>query len=496
MSKKTPTNGARGSNFVDEIIKITGFLMGISFRGIQQVLSAYPMAWFMVFIWTWVSVLLVYWDYKHLMFANYFFPNLFSPSTIELLIDYMPQAKVVHTLILAIFPMGFFGFIYALIVKDPRKEAVEAINHLGLKTAQDKTPQVHKVIELDEFRKKVLVSSIGIGVDKYLQRKSDLEMSFKATVESIRTTENNKYIEILTTRRVIPRMLPFRNCVSAINEEFIFPIGDSLGGLLTQSLFSLPHMMVAGASGGGKSNFFKQSIVSLMRTTPRLQVYLLDLKKGVESAEFEGLPNVSIAKTETEASILLAKLREEMNERFEILKRAKRTSINPEIDKKDVILIAVDEASVLYSKTRVSKQKARNAAEARELTDDLAKLGRAARMHLIIATQKVTTESIDTKIQENMGGRICFKANTLQGSLTVLGNKMAYELPDIKGRAVWGNGTTFVEVQTPFISDDVLKDEIKSIHQEFIDGKRKSYSQPFSAEAMLESEKPEDTDEE
>ena len=378
-------------------------------------------------------------------------------------------------------------------MRDPRKDATEAIGHLGFKTAQDKAPQVSKVVELDEFRKKILVSSVGIGVDRYLQRKSDLEMSLRSTIESIRPTANNKYIEILTTDRTIPMMVPYRNCLATLTEPLSFPIGESLGGLLMQSLTSLPHLMIAGASGGGKSNCFKQIIVSLNRTTPRLQIYLLDLKRGVETAEFECLPNVSIAKTEAEASILLAKLREEMNERFEILKKAKRTSIDPELDKRDVIVIAVDEASVLYGKTKVSKAKARNATEARELTDDLAKLGRAAKMHLIIATQKVTTESIDTKIQENMGGRICFRANTLQGSMTVLGNKMAYELPDIKGRAIWGNGTTFVELQTPLISDKVLKDEIALLAAEFKEGKRKPFRIPFTAQAIVEGEEQAET---
>jgi S-DNA-T family DNA segregation ATPase FtsK/SpoIIIE len=360
---------------------------------------------------------------------------------------------------------------------------------LGLKTANDKEPKVFKVIQLDEYRKKILISSVGVGVDRYIAKKSDLEMSLRSTIENIGTTENNKFIEILTTDRIIPTMLPYRNCLSALADSMQFPLGDSLGGLLVQDLSILPHMMIAGASGGGKSNFFKQTILSLIKTTPRIQVYLLDLKKGIEAKEFSSLPNVTIAKTESEASILLAKLRQEMNSRFEILERTGRTSIDPERDQKDVIVVAVDEASVLYSKTRVSKLKAKSAAEARELTDDLAKLGRAARIHLILATQKVTTETIDTKIQENMGGRICFKANTFQGSMTVLGNKMAYDLPDIKGRAVWANGTTFVEVQTPFIKDEVLVSEIKSVKSEFESGTRKNFDIPFNVDLESQADK-------
>lgn len=488
MNQKKINNVDRSTKVFDEVIKITEYVLEITFRGVRTLFGQFPLLYWLMGLWTWCMALVVFWDFKHLKVANYFFPNVFTETIVEILVDYMPVAKLSHTLILSVFPLAIIGFFYGLFVKDLKKAVTEALSHLGFKTAQGKIPKVAKVILLDEYRKKILVSSIGIGVDKYVQRKFDLEMSLGSTIESIRPTDNNKYIEICTTDRTIPRMLSYRSCLASLSEPLSFPLGDSLGGLLTQSLSSLPHMMIAGASGGGKSNFFKQTIVSLIKTTPKLQVYLLDLKRGVESMEFETLPNVTVAKTETEASILLGKLRDEMNERFDIIKNARRTSIDPELDKRDVIVIAVDEASVLYSKTRVSKEKAKNAQNARELTDDLAKLGRAAKMHLIVATQKVTTETIDTKIQENMGGRICFRANTLQGSLTVLGNKMAYELPDIKGRAVWGNGTTFVEIQTPFISDKVLIDEIKELCAEFRDGKRKSFKLPFKTQAEFNDE--------
>lgn len=488
MSQRRSSGRAQSNQVFDELVKIIGFLFGITLNGFRQLVARYPITYYLIGGWTWFTALVVFWNFKHLKIANSLFPNLFTPTIVEILVDYLPQAKLVHTLILSGLPFVIAGFIYGLFVRDPRKDAAEAIAHLGFKTAQDKTPQVVQVITLDEFRKKILVSSIGLGVDRYIQRKSDLEMSLSSTIESIRTTANNKYIEICTTNRTIPKLLAYRNCLASLSEPLSFPIGESLGGLLTQSLSNLPHMMIAGASGGGKSNFFKQTIISLLKTTPRLQLYLLDLKQGVETIEFEDLPNVSVAKTEAEASILLAKLRQEMNDRFDIIKKARRTSIDPELDKRDIIVIAVDEASVLYGKTKVSKIKAKNATEARELTDDLAKLGRAAKMHLILATQKVTTETIDTKIQENMGGRICFRANTLQGSMTVLGNKMAYELPDIKGRAIWGNGTTFVELQTPFISEKVLMDEIKQLAAEFKEGQRKPFNSPYTAQAFVEED--------
>jgi hypothetical protein len=100
----------------------------------------------------------------------------------------------------------------------------------------------------------------------------------------------------------------------------------------------------------------------------------------------------------------------------------------------------------------------------------------------------VTNESIDTKIQENIGGRVCFRVNTLQGSNTVLGNKKAFELPEVKGRAIWASGNDFTEIQTPFISEGVIDRELKLIKAEFADGKRKCLQPLLSASENVQKE--------
>ena len=126
--------------------------------------------------------------------------------------------------------------------------------------------------------------------------------------------------------------------------------------------------------------------------------------------------------------------------------------------------------------------------QARELTDELAKLARAAGIHLIFATQKVTKETIDTKVQENIGGRMCFRMNSLPGSMTVLGNKKAFDLPDIKGRAIWTNGNNFYEVQAPFISEEDIKEEIELIKTQEENGKFKNFGEMIRIRAHEKEE--------
>ncbi|NOT77743.1 MAG: hypothetical protein HOP07_01925 [Bacteriovoracaceae bacterium] len=179
------------------------------------------------------------------------------------------------------------------------------------------------------------------------------------------------------------------------------------------------------------------------------------------------ISNVRIAKTEEEACKMLKKLKDEMDRRFKYLEKSGHKEIVPQRDGMDKIVIGIDEASVLYTKVRSNDTKAHLINSAREYTDELAKLARAAGMHLILATQKVSKETIDTKVQENIGGRVCFRMNTMVNSITVLGNKKAFDLPDIKGRAISASGNEFLELQCPFIDEDELKAEIELIQEKF-----------------------------
>ena len=88
-------------------------------------------------------------------------------------------------------------------------------------------------------------------------------------------------------------------------------------------------------------------------------------------------------------------------------------------------------------------------------------------MHLILATQKVSSKTIDTNIQENVTGKMCFRMNTLQGSLLVLGDKAASILPDIPGRGIWQAGNKQVEVQTPWPSKEMLNESLEYLSEKF-----------------------------
>lgn len=470
-----PAKKSGGKNLENFVIGLGKIALGagkICWHGFSRTLFKKAEGFFFLVILLALPFALVYRNWAHLSFLHWAFPSVFSVGVVRFFVLHVSQP--IQFVILAgllIVPLGVaLGFSHYFRIVRYQKD----LKHIGLKSATGSEPTVVDVEEPAPFKKKILIASQGIGLDQYLSRKSDLESSFGAIVEEIRVSpKSRKLVEISLAEKELPTIVNYKDCLSKLTEPHSFLIGESLGGVISQPIRSLPHLLIAGTSGNGKSVFFNQTLISLIRTSPHIQLYLLDLKLGVEVKAYSGLPNVRIAKDTDEAVNLLQAVVTEMTERFKYLEKSGRKLIDPVRDKRDLIVVGVDEASVLYKK----KSGDRNAKEAtnlaRELTDEITKLGRAAGIHLIAATQKVTTKTIETDVQENIGGRVCFRVGTLQGSNTVLGNKMAYELPDIKGRAIWNCGNDFFEVQTPFLSESMIEREISTFKEEFSSGQRK-----------------------
>lgn len=469
---KSPKQGKALENVVLSLGKIGLFTLKISWHGLCRSIFNHLDRVLCLLLTYGVFFVLVYWNWRHLVLLHWILPGVFT--------EHVMSFFVYHVSRFAQFFMLSTGLTVALGVvagfehfrRVGRYQS--ALRHMGLRSATGEEPKVVEVTSDGAFHQKITVLSLGVGIDQYKSKKADMEATFGSIVQDIRVAEKSrKLVEIYLVDKELPNHVSYQQCESALTEPYSFLIGESLGGVMAQSIRSLPHLLIAGTSGNGKSVFFNQALISMLKTSPHLQLYLLDLKLGIEVKAYGDLPNVKIAKNAEEAVHLLKAVVAEMHERFKILEMTGHKIIDPVRDKKDLILVGVDEASVLYKKKACNKVANELVNLARDLTDEITKLGRAACIHLIAATQKVTTKTIDTDVQENIGGRMCFRVGTLQGSSVVLGNKKAFELPDIKGRAIWARGNGFTEVQTPFLSEKFIGDQISGIKGEFKSGNRK-----------------------
>lgn len=461
MSQKKP----EGPQGIAKVIKVfIQFFFGVLWRGIRNstTWSRQIIGRWLLYI-SWLS-LVVYGPRWSLSASLDSIATLFNSR----LLEWLSRHTHLQMISLSLVPVFIWLFLKGFRNWSAIKRYQNALAHLGLKTSTGFIPKVADVIDVTDNQRRILVQSVGIDIASFREKKGAMESAFNTIVKDIEYSYSSKQlIEILAVDKELPTNIRFEDCLEQLKRPYTFLVGQALDGLIVADLCEIHHMLIAGATGGGKSVFFKQALVGLLHSSRMLQLYLIDLKRGVEFKKFGELSNVSIAKDEASAVMMLRRIVKEMDRRFAILEKNGSNEISPERDNLDRIVVAVDEASVLFTVEKSSKENKAIAQEARELTDKIAKLGRAAGIHLILATQKVVKETIDTRVQTNINAKMCFRVNTTASSNTVLGNKMAAELPDIKGRGIWSVGSQFTHVQVPNLNAEEIKEEIGNLTNVF-----------------------------
>jgi S-DNA-T family DNA segregation ATPase FtsK/SpoIIIE len=228
---------------------------------------------------------------------------------------------------------------------------------------------------------------------------------------------------------------------------------DTKGNPVVGDLARMPHLLVAGATGTGKSVFLNSLLASiLMRATPRdVRLVLVD-PKMLELATYEQIPHLLVPViTEARAAVtVLNNLVKEMNDRYAILKdkgvrnlETYNRLVAEEAGKREVIELAGDEdededdddeASVTASPAAIVHQHLpRIVVIIDELADlimtrrdceipitMLAQKARAAGIHLVVATQRPSVDVITGLIKANFPSRISFKVSGAVNSRTIL----------------------------------------------------------------------------
>lgn len=176
---------------------------------------------------------------------------------------------------------------------------------------------------------------------------------------------------------------------------FDLAIGETVNGeTRTYDLRKAPHMLVAGASGSGKSVFLHSLIKQLM-ATPRVDLHLFD-PKLVEFAEYEG----KVKEYETDPLFIANGLKAlviEMNERYAMMKEKGVKNID-ELARVRYQIVVVDEFADLKGRESIS-----------DAIRTLAQKGRAAGIHIILATQRASTKIVDGDIKINFPVKVVLR---------------------------------------------------------------------------------------
>jgi S-DNA-T family DNA segregation ATPase FtsK/SpoIIIE len=264
---------------------------------------------------------------------------------------------------------------------------------------------------------------------------------------------------------------------------------DSFGEVFVVDLAAMPHMLVAGATGSGKSVFVNTLLVSLLvkRSPSQMKLVLIDPKQ-LELALYSKLPHLimPVVTDHKKASVALIWAVQEMERRYSILRELgvrniegfnlKLQNATPEVlstiskfytDVTDdgyelpYIVIVVDEFADLIL-TKSGKEIETNIAR-------LAAKARASGMHIVLATQRPSVDVITGTIKSNFPTRVSFKVTTGTDSRTIL-NALGAEKLLGKGDMLYKYGVETVRVHSAFVDEteiEVLTSKLDNLGQNY-----------------------------
>lgn len=339
----------------------------------------------------------------------------------------------------------------------------------------------------------------GVKVSKILNLQDDLALALAAQdirieapipgKSAVGIEVPNQEIAMVSLKEVIEKP---QNSI----KKLLFALGrDISGNTIEEELNKLPHLLIAGATGSGKSVCVNGIITSiLMRAKPQeVKMMMIDPKK-VELNVYNGIPHLlsPVVTDPKKASMALKKVVAEMEHRYELFSETgtrNMESYNEYIHKQNekteekkptlpYIVVLVDELADLMM---VASK------DVEDSITRLAQMARAAGIHLIIATQRPSVDVITGVIKANIPSRIAFSVSSSVDSRTIL---------DVGGaEKLLGRGDMLyipvgrskpLRVQGAFLSDE----EVERVVNHCVEQQKAQYQ-----ENMIPEEVPEETEE-
>lgn len=234
--------------------------------------------------------------------------------------------------------------------------------------------------------------------------------------------------------------------------------------LVIPNIERMPHLLIAGATGYGKSVHLNSVICQLLwRNSPDVVKFLMiDLKGGMELVDYAGSGFLwrDIVTDIPDVVEALRAYKEEMFRRQELFAGTARTLTqynNMHKDKLPFIILVIDELAMVlkHPDSKMSN-------EAMLELGQVLNISRATGGHCIVCTQRPSADVVSGYIKANISSRVAFRTATKQDSRVILDTSHA-ETIEIPGRAWMLDGAQRVQIQTPWISPRMIRQIIREV---------------------------------
>ena len=311
------------------------------------------------------------------------------------------------------------------------------------------------VVTLNEFE-----PAAGIKVSKIINLSDDIARNTSSESARIATIpgSNTVGIEIPNSSRENVYLSEILNNQNFKKKEVKLPIalGKNISGTpIISDLALMPHLLIAGTTGSGKSVCINTIILSLLyRHPPEKCKFILIDPKMLELSTYEGIPHLlcPVITEAKKAASVLGWVVKEMESRYRLMTKEGVRNIDGYNSKHKLpmpyIVVVVDEMSDLML---VAGKEIEN------YIQKLSQMARAAGIHIIMATQRPSVDVITGTIKANFPTRISFQVTSKIDSRTILGEQGAEQLLGKGDMLYMSSANRIVRIHAPFVSDNEIE---------------------------------------
>ena len=311
------------------------------------------------------------------------------------------------------------------------------------------------VVTLNEFE-----PAAGVKVSKIINLSDDIARNTSSESARIATIPGRSTIgiELPNSTRENVYLSEILSNSDFAKKDIRLPIalGKNISGIpVVGDLASMPHLLIAGTTGSGKSVCINTIILSLLyRHTPDKCKFILIDPKMLELSTYEGIPHLlcPVITEAKKAASVLGWVVKEMENRYRLMTKEGVRNIDSYNAKHTLampyIVVVVDEMSDLML---VAGKEIEN------YIQKLSQMARAAGIHIIMATQRPSVDVITGTIKANFPTRISFQVTSKIDSRTILGEQGAEQLLGKGDMLYMSSANRIVRIHAPFVSDNEIE---------------------------------------
>lgn len=309
-------------------------------------------------------------------------------------------------------------------------------------------------------------NSVGIGIEKWKDKKQEIESALDISISKIKIGNKNTEIIIEGMKGKFDYSMPIYWKNSYLTPRNSLILGESMGKQISVDLDVYPHILLGGSTGSGKTNLLKLLLMQCIKKD--YAVYIADFKGKVDFS-YKWDKYCHFMTTIEDVISNLDGICKELLDRQIIFGSKGYKDIDiyneQEENKLQHIVFACDEVAELMDTTGYNKEEKNKIAIVQRKLGMIARLGRAFGIHLLLATQRPSVDVINGAIKNNISARICGRAEKTLSQI-ILDNIDASDMidPDIQGMFVNQDGEVF---KAYLFNDDCLERSDDSYGKEY-----------------------------